>query len=143
VSVAGDVAGAVAAAVEGLALAGVTVVRRKTPSLPHGASPPQAVVCVGEEGEDDYLTARLRRVRYPVVVALVTAAGAALGDDDAFRDWRERVRDAVDRKGAFAAVPEFDAVSHTGRVPFDQAALRQDLNYGFQVFTVETIEPRS
>lgn len=143
-SVAADIADAVVTAVEALALTGVTVVRRKTPSLPPGVSPPQVVVSVGEEGDTDYLTATLCLVTYPVSVTVVTAAGGKkLVDDDTLRGWREQIRGAVDAKTAFAAVSEFNAVHSGGRAPFDPAALAKDLNYSTQTFTVEAIEARS
>ncbi len=142
-SVADKVADAAVLAVQGLAWAAAITERLKTPSLPQGKDPPRVVVCVGEEGETEYLTSRDRLVKYPLAVVYFSAGGRKLADDAELRERREAVFNAVDAKAAFAAVPEFNAVSRGGRTPFDPGALPKDLNASVQVFTVEAIEGRT
>lgn len=142
-SVAGDIADAIVTAVEGLALTGVTVVRRKTPSLPAGVDPPQVVVSVAEEGDIRPHTATKDLVRYPVAVTIVTGGGKKLADDDTVRDWRESIRVAVNTRATFSGVGEFNQVDPGGRAPFTAAALAKDLNHSVLVFTVTTREARN
>lgn len=147
-SVAGDIADAVVTGVRALSLSGVpssAVVRRKVPTLPHGASPPQVVVSVGAEPETEYLTAAANLNRYPVAVTIVTAGGKLLADDETVRAWRQSIRRRIDdlERTTFAAVTGFNRVTTGGRSPFDPAALSKDLNYSVQLFTVEVIEQRA
>lgn len=142
-SVAGNVADAVVAAVGALALTGVTVARRKTPSLPPGKNPPAVVVTVADEGESEPMTGRKDFVRYPVGVTIITAGGSALADNETIRLWRGQIRAAVNTPDAFAGVSQFNEVTPAGRTPFDPAALARDLNYSTLTFTVECIEDRN
>lgn len=142
-SKAADVSAAVAAAVTALNLTGVTVERRKTPAAPEGATLPQAVVSVGEEGEFDYLTARKKLVTYPAAVTLVTAGGRKLEEDETLRGWREQVWAAVEARAAWAGLAGWNETTAGGREPFDRAALPKDLNFSFLVFRVNVLEDRA
>ena len=143
-SVAGDIADLTKAAIEALALTGVTVQRRKTPSLPAGENPPQVVISVGEEPETEYLTAAHNLNRYAMAVTIVTAGGKKLADDETLRSWRQSIRRKLDdlERTTFAALTGFNRVTTGGRSPFNPAALGKDLNYSVQVFTVEVKETR-
>jgi hypothetical protein len=145
VSVAGDIADAIVTAVEALALTGVTVKRRKLPSLPQGEDPPQVVVSIGDEPDTEYLTAVENLNRYPVAVTIVTAGGKKLADDETLRTWRQSVRRTLDdlERTTFAAVTGFNRVTTGGKSPFNPQALAKDLNYSVQVFTVEVLEQRA
>lgn len=142
-SVAGAIADAIVAKVTGLALPGVTVSRRKTPSLAQGQEPPQIVVSIGEEGTIKPMTAKKDFVTYPVAVTIITAGGKKLADDETLRIWREQIRVAVNQRGTFSGVPQFNQIDPTGKAPFNAAALAKDLNYSVLVFSVQTIEARS
>jgi hypothetical protein len=144
------IADAVVTAIRGLALVpDASVVKRKTPSLPPGADPPQIVVVVGEAGaegmtEPVWRTAKLNR--YPTLVLIVTAAGGkALADDETLREWRDLIEDEIDDKErtTFASVPGFNVVTTTGQAPFDGSVIPKDLNYSAQTFNVEVIEQRA
>jgi hypothetical protein len=138
------VANAIVTAVQSLGLVpNASVAKRKTPSLPNGVDPPQIVVSVGEEGQVEALTARKNLVRYPVAVTIVTGGGKKLIDDETLRDWRGRIREAVDCEACFAGVDEFNQVDVAGKAPFNASALAKDLNYSVLLFTVQAIEPRS
>jgi hypothetical protein len=143
VSKAADVSSAIAAALEAMNLTGVTVARRKTPAVPEGATLPQAVVSVGEEGDVERLTATEVMLTYPVSVTFVTKAGRKLDDDDTLRDWREETRKAVEAAATWAGVAGFNVVRAGGREPFDRAALAKDLNFSSLVYRVEVIEDRT
>lgn len=143
-SVAGDVATAVETAITALALSGVTVVRRKTPTLPEGttAALPQVVVSIEAEGEVEQIDYSTDLVRYPVAVTIVTADGKN-ADDDAVRGWRQQIRRAVEARATWSGLSGWNAIGITGRAPFDASALSKDLNYSTIVFTVEVLEPRT
>ena len=134
---------------EGEALASASVMKLKTPSLPDDVQPPAVVVAVGEGGEGgetEEIDAFTKLNRYPVTVAIFTAAGGSLlGDDETVREWRVEIEEVVDDRGraTFATVPGFNKVSTMGRVPFDPVALRDDLNMSSQRFTVEVLETRA
>lgn len=142
------IADAAVTAIRALALVpDANVVRRKTPSLPHGLNPPAIVVVVGEggeEGETDYLTAAHKLNRYPTTVIIVTAAGGSLtGDDATVREWRVAIEEELADKGrtAFATVPGFILSKAVGKPPFDGSVLGRDLNYSAQTFGVQVVEP--
>lgn len=141
-SVAGSIADAIVTKVTALAL-GPTVVRRKNPSLPQGADPPQIVVSVGEEGPYRPMTATKDFGTYPVAVTIVTGGGKKLLDDETLRGWRDQIRVAVNQRATFTSVSQFNQIDPTGKAPFNPAALAKDLNYSTLVFTVTTIETRS
>jgi len=143
--VASDIADAVVTGVRGLGLVdSAAVVRRKTPSLPHGTQPPQIVVTVAEEGDTEHLTAHLNQVTYPVAVTVVTGGGKKLLDDDTLRSWRQQIKAKVDdqQQATFAGVSQVDRVTAGGRAPFDPAALHGDLNYSVLTFAVEAVEAK-
>lgn len=142
-SKAGDVADAVVTAVTALALTGVTVARRKTPSAPADKALPLVAVSIAEEGEIEYLTARKVMVTYPVAVTIVTGNATPLADDATIRTWRESIRKKMEATATFAGVAGFNAVSQGGNEPFDRAALAKDLNYSGLTFRVEVIEDRT
>ncbi|AMV27560.1 hypothetical protein VT84_24375 [Gemmata sp. SH-PL17] len=125
------------------------VVKRKAPSLPPGKEPPAIVVTVGEagaEGRTEPLTATQKINRYPTTVVVITAAGGkALLDDEALREWRDRIEDRIDDRSrtTFAALAGFNKVDTVGKAPFDGAVLPKDLNYSAQTFEVEVIETRA
>lgn len=138
-SVAGDIGEAVEAAVTALALTGVTVVRRKTPSVPEGATLPQAVVSIGDE-RAERLDATTQLVTYTVAVTLVTAGGAKLADDDTLHTWRQSVRRKLEDRAVWGTVSGWSEVRLGGVVPYDAAALAKDFNYSpitYQVFVRE------
>jgi hypothetical protein len=141
VAVATDVGAAAAAAVAALALSGVTVANRKSPSLPEGAAP-QVVVSVGDEEEVERLTAvsKMRRVRFAVTI--VTAGGAVAADDATARDWWDRIQDAVydKQRTAFAGVAGFIHLKAFGGRVFDPGALPKDWNYLSQAYEATVIE---
>lgn len=137
----GDVA---KAAVEALALSGVTaVVKRKLPGVPEGDDNglPQVVISVGEEGKTEYLTATEKLKTYPVTIAIVTAGGSLAGDDPAVREWRQLIEEALDARATWVDdVAGWNRVSLTNRPPFDRASLSKDYNYSLVVAAVEVIE---
>jgi hypothetical protein len=144
------IADAVVAAIRGLSLVpNANVVKRKTPSLPPGADPPQIVVVVGEagaEGMTEPLTATEKLNRYPTLVVIITAAGGkGLLDDETLRTWRDQIEDEIDDRArtTFASVPGFNVVNTTGQAPFDGSVIPKDLNYSAQTFNVEVIEQRA
>lgn len=136
------VADAIVAAVQALGWSGVTVFRRKVPTLPQGTDPPAVVVVVGEEGLSEYLTATQDLIKYPAAVVYFSAGGHKLEDDDTIRARRQALRQAVETQGTFASVPGFNMVQSGGKAPFNPAALPKDLNVSTQTFTVEVIEDR-
>jgi len=143
VSKAADVSAAVAAAVAALNLSGVTVERRKVPAVPEGATLPQAVVSVGEEGDSERLTHNKVMVTYPVVVLLAGAGGRKLDDDATLRDWREQVRKALEATATWSGVAGFNEIHAGGREPFDRPALAKDINASYLQYRVEVIEDRT
>lgn len=141
-SVAADIADAVEDAVAALALTGLTVVRRKTPAVPEGATLPQAVVSVGDEQVED-LTATQALVTYTVAVTVVTAGGSKLADDDVLHAWRQSIRRKLEDLSVWAAVAGFNEVRNGGVTPFDAAALPRDFNYSTLTFRVSALESRT
>lgn len=139
-SVATDVADAVVTAVTALALSGVTVAKRKTPSAPEGMALPLVAVSIGEEGECEYLTARKVMMTYPVAVTIVTANASPLQENGTIRTWRESIRKRMEAAATFAGVTGFNAVWAGGREPYDRNALAKDLNYSSLSYRVEVIE---
>lgn len=139
-----NIANAVKTAVEALSLAGVTVVRRKTPSVPEGTSAglPQVVVSVREDVETERLTAVTKRRRFRFAVTIVTAGGQKLADDDTVHTWRESIDDAVfdKQRATFSAVAGFIHLKALGGPVFDPAALPKDFNYSPLSYEAELIE---
>lgn len=142
------IADAAVAAIEALALDDdLTVVKRKTPSLPDGTEPPCVVVVVGEggeEGQTEPISATKKVNRYPVTVVIITAGGN-LADDETIREWRDQIEDALDDRArtTFSTVTGLNVVNTIGKAPFDGALIPRDLNYSAQTFNVEVIESRS
>lgn len=140
---------AIVTAIQGLGLVDdAKVLKLKSPTLPSGVEPPAIIVCVGEIGAEnrtepiDYAT---KLNRYPTTITVVTAAsGAAQGDDETVREWRDQLEDEIDDKAftTFATVPGFNKVDSVGRNPFLLSALNRDLNYSQIVAEVEVLEAR-
>lgn len=119
----------------------VEVVRRKTPSLPEGKSPPQIVISVGAEGPADYLDfEESEGISHPVAVTVVSAGGTREADDDTVRGWIQQIRRLVGKASTWAGFAGFLDVTRDGKVPFDRSALGKDFNYYTQVFTVRLQE---
>lgn len=143
-----DIGNALESGIEALALTGVAadqVVRRKIPAVPEGATLPQVVISVGEEGEIRFADFEGSVfVDYPAAVTIVTAGGAKLADDDTLRDWRERVRKKGHDRATYSGVSKFHEVTASGKVPFDVGALSKDFNFSVvAVFTVTCLESRT
>lgn len=133
---------ALASAVTGLGLTGLTVKRRKRPTLPAGTSPPVAVVTVGEEAEVEHLWAGVDAWRYTVAVTLITAGGSDLADDATLRDWREQVRGVLNAASTYSGV-NANEVWPGGRPPFPRPGLDSLVNYSVLVARVEVLETRT
>lgn len=132
-------------AVEALALSGVTVVKRKTPSVPEGTTAPlpQVVITVGEEGPTEYLTATTKLKTYPLAATIVTAGGVPLADDPTVRAWRQQIEEKLDARATWAGLAGFNEVNITNKLPFDASALAKDFNYSPVVAEVEVLEART
>lgn len=143
------IADAVVTAIRGLGLVDSDKVQKlKTPSLPSGVSPPFIAVCVGEmgaEGQTEALAWNKKLNSYPTVVAIITANGRSLADDETVREWRDAIEDAIDDRArtTFASVAGFNKVDTTGQAPFDGSLISRDLNFSSQTFRVEVIETRA
>ncbi len=140
-----DVADYVKAAVESLAITSggtaVEVVRRKTPSLPEGKSPPQIVISVGAEGAtDDMDFEGSDGISYPVAVTIVAAGGTREADDDTVRGWVQQIRRKFADETTWTGFLGFLDCTRDGKLPFDRSALSKDFNYFTQVFTVRVQE---
>lgn len=137
----GDIA---KSAVQALALSGVTVVKRKTPSLPEGTSAglPQVVISVGEEGRTEYLSATKKLKTYPVAATIVTAGGQQAADDATVRDWRQRIELKLEARATWTGLAGWNRVVITNKAPFDQATLSKDYNYATVVAEIEVVETR-
>lgn len=143
-SVSEDVGDKAATAVTALALAGVTVVKRKVPGVPEGGGAlPQVVISVDGEGPVRKNDALTDMVSYPVAVTIVTAGGQKAGDDPVPRKWREQIRKKLQTRATFSGISGFNRVTTEGKAPFDPAALPKDFNFSTQVFTVEVRESRT
>jgi hypothetical protein len=143
VSVAGDIADAAVDAIDSLALTGVTVAKRKTPSVPEGMALPLVVVSVAEEGDSEYVFAGKVVVTYPEAVTIVTANASPLQENGTIRTWREAIRKKLEDRTSWSAVAEFNDLHSGGKEPYDRAALAKDLNYSSLIFRVEALEDRT
>jgi hypothetical protein len=137
-----DIGTRAAAAITALALPGVTVAVRKTPSLPEGTTAPQVVVSVGDEEEVERLTAVTKSRRVKFTVTLVTGGGTVAQDDATARDWWDRIQDAIydKQRAAFSAIPSYIHLRATGGTVYDRAALSKDWNYLSQSYEFQAIE---
>jgi hypothetical protein len=142
----GDVA---KAAVDALAIAKpspgtgtVPSVKRKTPSVPEGATNglPEFVISVGEEGKVERLTAVSKLKTYPVAVTIVTNTGAKAADDATVRKWRQQIEQKLEAQATWIGVTGFNRVNITNKPPFDVSALAKDFNYSTVVAEVEVVE---
>jgi hypothetical protein len=122
-------------------------VKRKTPSIPEGASQspqlPQIVISVGEEGMSEYLTATTKLKTYPVAVTIVTNTGQQLADDATVRQWRQQIELVLEATATWASVKGWNFTRLTNKAPFDVLALSKDYNYSLLLAEVEVIEARS
>lgn len=118
------------------------IVRRKVPELPQGDAVPQIIVVVGDDPEQERLTATAKLKRWRVAVVIVTATGGQLQDDERLRTWRDTVDGVVydSQRTTFSAVTGFNEVRASGRSPFDPAGAGRDYVFSTQTYTVEVIE---
>ncbi|MBA4191311.1 MAG: hypothetical protein C0467_25290 [Planctomycetaceae bacterium] len=141
-SVAGAIADAIVTKINSLAIPSATVVKLKKPSLVMGDEPIKIVVSVGDSSAIEALTASKDLVTRPVAVTLFRAGGKVTGDDDADRTILEAIRVAVNARGTFSGVPQFNQIDVAREAAFDGAALKADINQGVELFSVQTIEAR-
>lgn len=128
----GDAAEAALTAL-GLSIGGTAlpIKRRKTPSLPEGASPPQIVISISDEQPTERISSahKMRTVRFSVTI--VTGGGAKAAEDATLQKWRELIdREIFDgQKSTFAGVKGFIHLAAFGGQLFDRQALPKDFNY--------------
>lgn len=126
-------------AVEALTLTGVTVTKRKTPSLPEGKSPPAVVITVVQV-KWERLTATEKVNTFAVTATVITGGGAKAADDATVRKWLKQIESVLEAQATFIAVPGFDGIDIRPGPPFDPAALAKDFNYGFVSADVTVVE---
>jgi hypothetical protein len=124
----------------------VPSVKRKTPSVPQGASQhpplPQFVISIGEERRSEYVTATQKLKTYPVAVTIVTNTGQQLADDNTVRLWRQQIETALESWASWSNLAGFNDAVLTNKAPFDTGALAKDYSYATVICEVSVLESR-